>query len=159
MKKSFIYILIFLNLSFLFADSYITINNQTISLDTSIKEIQGLFGIQKELDIIPFEQNPNWDTFCYKYADFTVYSSRITKLPFKIEIFSENQSLTVNDKKIVIGTSKKSVESIIGKISFDGMDNNKPIYVYYLLDNKEVGFVFDENDNLKLAYLSYTPMD
>ena len=48
MKKSFIYILIFLNLSFLFADSYITINNQTISLDTSIKEIQGLFGIQKE---------------------------------------------------------------------------------------------------------------
>ena len=55
MKKSFIYILIFLNLSFLFADSYITINNQTISLDTSIKEIQGLFGIQKELDIIPFE--------------------------------------------------------------------------------------------------------
>ena len=67
--------------------------------------------------------------------------------------------MTVNDKKIVIGTSKKSVESIIGKISFDGMDNNNPIYVYYLLDNKEVGFVFDENDNLKLAYLSYTPMD
>ena len=55
MKKSFIYILIFLNLSFLFADSYITINNQSISLDTSIKEIQGLFGIQKELDIILFE--------------------------------------------------------------------------------------------------------
>ena len=95
MKKSFIYILIFLNLSFFFADSYITINNQTISLDTSIKEIQGLFGIQKELDIIPFEQNPNWDTFCYKYADFTVYSSRITKLPFKIEIFSENQTTDI----------------------------------------------------------------
>ena len=49
--------------------------------------------------------------------------------------------------------------TIIGKISFDGMDNINPLYVYYLLDNKEVGFVFDENDNLKLAYLSYTPMD
>ena len=148
MKKSFIYILIFLNLSFLFADSYITINNQTISLDTSIKEIQGLFGIQKELDIIPFEQNPNWDTFCYKYADFTVYSSRITKLPFKIEIFSENQSLTVNDKKIVIGTSKKSVESIIGKISFDGMDNNNPIYVYYLVKFRVLSRIYKKGVNL-----------
>ena len=76
-----------------------------------------------------------------------------------IEIFTENQSLNVNDKKIVIGTSKKNVESILGTISFEGIDNNNSIYVHYLLDNKEAGFIFDENSNLKLAYLSYTPMD
>lgn len=96
MKKFYILLLLIFNLNFLFSEDYIIIDNKKISLDSTIEEIQNLFGIQNELSVIPFEYNSDWDTFCYKYESFTVYSSRITKMPYGIEVTNGNFVFNVN---------------------------------------------------------------
>lgn len=57
MKKLYALLFFFINLNLLFSENYFEINSKKLSLDTSIIELQNLFGVQDELLVIPFEPN------------------------------------------------------------------------------------------------------
>lgn len=160
MKKLYIFLLLIFNLNFLFSEDYIIIDNKKISLDSTIEEIQNLFGIQNELSVIPFEYNSDWDTFCYKYESFTVYSSRITKMPYRIEVTNGNFVFNVNGFVIQSESSKTDVESMLQELKFVGKnDKHNELYLYNFPYLMEAGFAFDSNQKLKSIYISYAPMD
>ena len=148
-------------MNLLFSENYFEINSKKLSLDTSIIELQNLFGVQDELLVIPFEPNSDWDTICYKYETFTVYTFRVTKLPYKLEVFGNDFILNIDTIKIHKNFRKQEIEALLEKkLSFDYRDkNNNLIYIFYLPDFIEVNFVFDENEILQRLFLQYTPMD
>lgn len=161
MKKKVFILLTFLFVCFLAnAENYIEISGNKISLDDSVEEIQKRFGKEKEFSIIPFEYNSNWDTFCFKYESFIVYSARVTKMPFKIEVFDKDFEIHVDGFIVKSGSSKQVVESKLENIKYLGKDDeSNEYYLYYLPDFMESGFVFDITHKLKSAYISYVPMD
>ena len=161
MKRNFILIaLLVYSLFCLHAEDFIEVNNKKISLNHSIEQIQKEFGEQKELSFIPLENNSEWDTLCYKYDSFTVYSYRITKMPFKIEAFNKEFKISVDGCVIQNGSPKQEVESKLEKLEYIGKDKvSQEYYLYYLPDNIEAGFVFDINHKLISSYISYVPMD
>lgn len=161
MKKLYALLFFFINLNLLFSENYFEINSKKLSLDTSIIELQNLFGVQDELLVIPFEPNSDWDTICYKYETFTVYTSRVTKLPYKLEVFGNDFILNIDTIKIHKNFRKQEIEVLLEKkLSFDYKDkNNNLIYILYLPDFIEVNFVFDGNEILQRLFLQYTPMD
>ena len=170
MKKLYALLFFFINLNLLFSENYFEINSKKLSLDTSIIELQNLFGVQDELLVIPFEPNSDWDTICYKYETFTVYTSRVTKLPYKLEVFGNDFILNIDTIKIHKNFRKQEIEALLRKqeieallekkLPFDYKDkNNNLIYILYLPDFIEVNFIFDENEILQRLFLQYTPMD
>ena len=50
MKKLYALLFFFINLNLLFSENYFEINSKKLSLDTSIIELQNLFGVQDEFN-------------------------------------------------------------------------------------------------------------
>lgn len=162
MKKNiFAFILFIFEFSLLNAEQSIEISGKTIHLEDSLVKIKEEFGHEKEYFEIPFEYNSEWDSLCYRYENFTVYTYRVTEMPYCIVVFGNDFVLDINNKKITCKLKKQEIESILGeKLEFDYKDkNNNYIYIHYLPDFIEIDFVFDENEVLQKFCLQYVPMD
>ena len=97
----------------------------------------------------------------HRYENFTVYTYRVTGMPYCIAVFGNDFVLDINSKKINANSKKQEIESILGEeLEFDYKDkNNNLSYIHYLPDFIEVAFVFDENEVLQKFCLQYVPMD
>ena len=81
--------------------------------------------------VIPFEPNSDWDTICYKYETFTVYTSRVTKLPYKLEVFGNDFILNIDTIKIHKNFRKheKSEKIVLTTNEINGLMQTSEEYV------------------------------
>lgn len=156
MKKIILSLLILIsNLYVLFSETIIQINNRKIIFEEyKIENIIEVFGQPIKKSVIPFEYNSDWDTICYEYESLTVFTSRITKAPYKIEISGEPFSLNFNGKIINSGVSKSSIEELIGNLTLV----KENTYFCEFQDFIDAYFIF-ENNKLCSSLIEYTPMD
>ena len=160
-KKLFILFLFILGFFSLYAEQSIEISGKIIHLEDSLEKIKEKFGSEEEYFEIPFEYNSDWDSVCYRYENFTVYTYRVTEMPYCIAVFGNDFVLDINNEKINGNSKKQEIESLLGEeLEFDYKDkNNNLSYIHYLPDFIEVAFVFDENEVLQKFCLQYVPMD
>ncbi|WP_288605191.1 hypothetical protein, partial [uncultured Treponema sp.] len=89
-KKLFILFLFILGFFSLYAEQSIEISGKIIHLEDSLEKIKEKFGSEEEYFEIPFEYNSDWDSVCYRYENFTVYTYRVTGMPYCIAVFGND---------------------------------------------------------------------
>ena len=97
MKKLFFFLITIFCIFSVYSEAKVRINDydRLIEIDDKIEDLLGCLGEPNEISCTPFDANHDWDTLCYKYNDFWLYSYRAAKSVYRISVNNQDFGVLV----------------------------------------------------------------
>lgn len=159
MKKLFFFLITIFCIFSVYSEAKVRISDyeRLIEIDDKIEDLLGCLGEPNEISCTPFDANHDWDTLCYKYNDFWLYSYRAAKSVYRISVNNQDFDVLVQNNTITYGELKNQIEEKIGKGTFL-LKNDKGynVFLYSFADFLELHLFYDEDNKLSGMLLGYS---